>query len=89
MIYCNKTPVKVGEIRGQDWVTRTDDKEYHPDCVGSRFKKYSDLIFWGAYTASEIGPCYLFDKESKEEKDAAETHLNLKNVNYRMQQRFI
>ena len=95
IIYCDETPVKVGDTRGQEWVTRKAGEEYHPDCVGARFKKYSDLMFWAGYTASEIGPCYMFDKESNDERETAQIQLDFffflkkKKANYCIQERFL
>ena len=89
IMYCDKTPMKVGEEQGQNWVTRRSDEEYHPDCIGVQFKKYSELMFWGAYTANKTEPCYIFDKESRKEKQHAQKHLEFKNIHCFLQEWFI
>ena len=51
-------------------MTRRDDKVYHKDCVDVRYREYTELMFWAAYTSEMKGPSYMFDKETAAEKEA-------------------
>ena len=79
IIYCDETIISIGEKRGQEWVTRTEDEEYHPDCLDRRFKTRSAALFWGVYRANRIGPCHISKTENATQRKKSETHLNLVN----------
>ena len=89
LVYCDETAVRVGESRGQQWVTILDGEKWHPDCVELRYKWFTEFIFWGCYTAEVLGPCYMFHKESADEKNVAQEDLADKNSNYLVQQQAI
>ena len=89
VVYCDETAVRVGELRGQQWITILDEEEWHPDCVQHRYKGFTELMFWGCYTAEVRGPCYMFNKESIDEKKVAQKDLADKNSDYLVQQQVI
>ena len=82
IVYIDKTSVRVGESRGQIWVTRTTREAYHKDCIDVRYRGYTELMFWGCYTQEMRGPSYIFGKETATEKEAAQEDLNTRNSNY-------
>ena len=88
VVYCDETAVRVGETRGQKWVTMLGEEEWHPDYFKHRYKGFTELMFWGCYTAEVLGPCYMFDKESADEKKVAQD-LADKNSDYLVQQQVI
>ena len=69
IVYTDETSVRVGESRGQIWVTRLPNEAYHKDCVDIRYRGYTELMFWAAYTSEIKGPGYMFSKEIAVEKD--------------------
>ena len=81
VIYCDKTTIRIGDNRGQNWVTRLDSERYHPDCIESRYKGYTELMFWGAYIKNELGPYYIFDKETQE-KLQSQADLDERNTQF-------
>ena len=64
VIYYDKTTIRIGDNRGQNWITRLDSERYHPDYIESRYKGFTKLIFWGACIKNELGPYYIFDKKT-------------------------
>ena len=85
IIFYDETTIRVGEDRGQNWVTRTKGERYHPDCIESRYRGFTKLMFWGCYTKYHRGPSYIFDKESPEEKLAAAEDLAERNIAYALE----
>ena len=86
IVYTNKTSVRVGESRGQIWVTRRDDEAYYKDCVNVRYRGYTELMFWATYTSEMKGPSYMFGKETAAEKEAAKQDLAARNADIDAQQ---
>lgn len=89
IIYTDETSVRVGESRGQIWVTRTKDEAYHKDCVDVRYRGYTELMFWGAYTQEIRGPSFIFSRETTAERNAAKEDLQERNAEYNVQQQII
>ena len=89
VVFSDETAVRVRENRGQIWVTRTQDEAYHDDCVDARYRGYTEIQFWGCYTAEMVGPCYMFGKETAPEMHAAQDDLNHRNSEYLVQQQLI
>lgn len=89
IIYCDETLVRVGESRGQIWVTRNKNEQYHVDCVDARYRGYTEMMFWGCYTSQLRGPSYMFGKETASEKKAHQADLDMRNLDYYIQQQII
>ena len=89
IIYTDETSVRVGESRGQIWVTRTPEEAYHKDCVDVRYRGYTELMFWAAYTSELKGPYYMFGKETTIEKEAAKEDLAQRNADINAQQQIV
>ena len=45
VVYCDETAVRVGEVRGLQWVTMLPVEEYHPDCIDTRYKSFTEILF--------------------------------------------
>lgn len=80
IVHTDETSVRVGESRGQIWVTRLQDEAYHKDCVDVRYRGYTELIFWAAYTSEIKGSSYMFSKETVTEKNQAREDLAQRNA---------
>ena len=80
VVWTDETPAKVGQKRGQRWITRKRNEAFHPDCVIPKFKKYTDLQFWGCFTTEIKGPCHTFTTETREEKELAVKDLEALNA---------
>ena len=80
VVYTDEISVRVGESRGQIWVTRKDDEAYYKDCLDVRYRGYTELMFWAAYTSKMKGPTYMFDKETAAERDEAKEDLADRNA---------
>lgn len=85
IIHTDETSVRVGESWGQIWVTRLDSEAYHEDCVDIRYRRYTELMFWAAYTAELKDLCFMFGKETAAEKKAAREDLAQRNADINAQ----
>lgn len=89
IVYVDDTAVRVGESRGQNCVTRRKDEEWHPDCIKPKYRGYSEMMFWGCYTKEMLGPYYIFEKESEDEKKLAKEALADRNSAYLVQEQLM
>ena len=89
IVHTDETSVRVGESRGQIWVTRKDDEAYHKDCVDVRYRGYTELMFWAAYTSQMKGPSYMFGKETAAERELAKEDLARRNADIDAQQQIV
>jgi hypothetical protein len=55
--------VKVGMERStRDWVWRTTDEEFHPDCIDYNKRAIgTGMMFWGAFRWGRMGPGVFFE----------------------------
>ena len=89
IVHTDETSVRVGESRGQIWVTRLPDEAYHKDYMDVRYCGYTELMFWAAYTSEMKGPSYMFSKETTAEKEAAKEDLAQRNADIDAQQQIV
>ena len=82
VVWTDETPVKVGQRRGQLWVTRRFNEAFHKDCIQPRFPKYSDLMFWGSFSAEMRGPHHFYARETATEKEEAQKNIDEINAEY-------
>ena len=85
VVWTDETPVRVGAHRGQVWITRKKGEAYHEDCVNVRFKKYTDLQFWGCFSTEMRGPYHIYATETAAEKKAAAESLDEVNMPYHVE----
>ena len=43
--YTDETAIRVGEVRGQQWVTRIKKETWHKDCIDVQYKGYTEMMF--------------------------------------------
>ena len=86
VVYYDETSIRVGESRGQIWVTRLKEEAYYADCLDIRYRGYTEMMFWGCYTKYMRGPSFMFTKETAPEKEQAREDLNDRNSDYLAQQ---
>lgn len=89
VVHSDETSIRVGESRGQIWVTRLKEEAYHKDCLDVRYRGYTEMMFWGCYTSEMLGPSFMFTKETAPEKNEAKEDLNDRNSDYLAQQQII
>ena len=59
------------ERHSKDYVWRTAEEEYHPDCINyGRRPKGVGLMFWGVFRKGKMGPGLFFDLEKGETVDS-------------------
>ena len=55
------------ERRSKDYVWRTAEEEFHPDCIDyARHPKGTGLMFWAVFKKGKMGPGLFFDLEKGE-----------------------
>ena len=54
-----------------------------------RYREYTELMFWVAYTSELKGPYYMFGKETALERKAAEKDLAHRNADIDSQQQVV
>ena len=89
VVHSDETSIRVGESRGQMWVTRLPGEEYHKDCLDVRYRGYTEMMLWGCYTSEMRGPSFMFTKETAPERQQAQEDLNNRNSEYLVQQQII
>lgn len=89
VMHSDETSIRVGESRGQIWVTRLQDEIYHRNCLDIRYRGYTEMMFWGCYTSEMRGLSFIFTKETAPERQQAQEDLNNRNAEYLMQQQII
>jgi hypothetical protein len=50
IIWTDETSVILGHRRGAQRIWRTACEVYNPNCIRRRFKKASELMFWGSFS---------------------------------------
>ncbi len=89
IVHSDETSIRVGESRGQIWVTRLPSEAYHKHCIDVRYRGYTEMMFWGCYTSELRGPSFMFSKETAPERHEAQEDLNDRNADYLAQQQII
>ncbi len=89
IVHSDETSIRVGESRGQIWVTRLPSEAYHKHCIDVRYRGYTEMMFWGCYTSELRGLSFMFSKETAPERHEAQEDLNDRNADYLAQQQII
>ena len=66
VLFSDEMAVKLfTERRSKDYVWRTVEEEFHPDCIDYvRHRKGTGLMFWAVFRKGKIGPGLLEKGES-------------------------
>ncbi|KAJ6262080.1 hypothetical protein Dda_0017 [Drechslerella dactyloides] len=79
VIWSDETSVVLGQRRGSYKLWRQPHERYHSDIVSARWHKANEFMFWGCYTWDAIGPCHIWEPETKEQKKAAKKAIAAMN----------
>jgi transposase len=71
VIWSDETSVVLGSRRGGIRLWRKSGEAFEESCIRRRWKGYSEFMFWGCFTWDSKGPCHIWTKETKAEKDAS------------------
>jgi hypothetical protein len=71
VIFSDEASIIVSSACGMQNISRMAGKEerYHPDCIKRRYNNYSKAMFWGCFTYDCKGPCYVYLKETAEQRE--------------------
>lgn len=79
VIWSDETSVQLGQRRGKIRVWRTPEEAFHQDCKGSKWKGFSDMMFWGCFTYERKGPMHIWEPETSAQKKTAARELKQLN----------
>ena len=64
MVHSDEISMHIGESRGYCWVTRLSRKVYHEICLDSRYRGYTEIMFWGCYKSEYVVQASCSPKKS-------------------------
>lgn len=62
VIWTDEAAFYVGGFRGNTWVTRNAQEEYHEQCLLPKFQRLLHVMIWGSICSDRIGPLVIWDK---------------------------
>ena len=67
--------IEVGGFFGVNLIWRDKTEKWHDDCVGARKKQGATVMCWGMVGWGWKGPFYVWEPETKEEREEAEKKI--------------
>ena len=83
VIWTDETSVCLGARRGKKRVWRTSKEKYKESCIRTRYKGFSEFMFWGCFSYDKKGPMHIWKNETKQEKAIAEREID--QINKRLE----
>jgi transposase len=80
VIWSDETSVILGQRRGTVRLWRSSNEAYERTCIRRRWKGYSEFMFWGCFSWDKKGPCYIWTKETAQQRQEAEKELTDLNI---------
>ena len=80
VIWTDETSVQLGSVCGKRRVWRRPDEAYHDHVIVRRWKGFSELMWWSAFSYDKKGPFHIWEDETKEEKEACLKDLAARNA---------
>ena len=75
VIWTDETSVMLGVRRGGYRLWRRAKEKEHKTCIRPRWKRNSEFMFWGSFTADLKGPCHIFKPETQKDKEMAHKQM--------------
>jgi hypothetical protein len=82
VIFTDETSVCLGQRRGAVRVWRQADELNEVSCVRRYWKGFSEFMVWGYFSYDKKGPLYIWGKETKAQKKAADEEIEVLNKEY-------
>ena len=79
VVFTDEATARVGEQYGMKRAWAQPDKIYHEDVKRAKIRPTCTLQFYGAFTYDSKGPCHIYSKETKAQKQAAKKALEKEN----------
>jgi transposase len=80
--FTDEMAIEVGGTFGVCLVWRDQSEQWHDDCVGAKKKQGPSVMCWGFIMWNYKGPFYVWDPETKEEREAAAIEIPKLNAEY-------
>ena len=71
VIWSDETSVVLNHRRGGYRIWRAADERFVKSCIRSRWKGYSEFMFWGCFSYDKKGPCHIWQPETAVERKKA------------------
>jgi len=79
VVFTDEVTARVGEQYGMKRAWALPDEIYYEDVKRAKIRLTCTLQFYGAFTYDAKGPCYIYSKETKAQKQAAKEALAKEN----------
>ncbi len=80
MIWTDKTSVQLGSVQGKRRVWRLPEEAHYIHVIVRRWKGFSEMIWWSAFSYNKKGPFHIWEDETKEEKEVCTRDLAKQNA---------
>jgi hypothetical protein len=80
--FTDEMAIEVGGTFAVCVVWRDQDEQWHDDCVGAKKKQGPSVMCWGFIMWNYKGPFYVWEPETKEEREAAAIEIPKLNAEY-------
>jgi transposase len=79
VIWTDEISVILGSRRGTVRLWRDLNERFNPTVVRSRWKGFSEFMFWGSFSYDRKGLCYIYKPETKKMKELADEEIRKLN----------
>lgn len=79
VIWLDETSVVLNHHRGGYRIWRAMDERFVKSCICSRWKGYSEFMFWGCFLYDKKGPCHIWQLETATERKKAQAVIDKLN----------
>jgi transposase len=85
--FTDEMAIEVGGTFGICLVWRDQSEQWQDDCVGAKKKQGPSVMCWGFIMWNYKGPFYVWDPETKEEREAAAIEIPKLNAEYEAEEK--
>ena len=79
MIFSDETSVQLSAVRGRRRIQRKKSEVYYPYVVTTRWKGFSEFMWWSCFSYDKKGPYHIWEDETPAEKKAMKKDLDAWN----------
>lgn len=80
VIWSDETSVILGQRRGRVRIWRDSSEAFEKSVIRSRWKSFSEFMFWGSFTWYEKGPYHIWRTETKAERKLNDQYIEQINL---------
>jgi hypothetical protein len=76
----DETSIQLGSVQRKRRIWRKSNEAYHPHIITQRWKWFQELMWWSCFTYEKKEPFYIWENETKKEKQACIKDLETRNT---------